>query len=104
MKRRGAASHIGKALAWLAKAFNKNSRCDLCGKHAYLVVDHSHVTKMIRGLLCHNCNGALSYHWENREWRKKAIAYVDHNPVKLKYSSAISRTHVLKSLGCKFRR
>jgi len=45
--------------------FNEqNGCCAICGKHQSKVkgglgVDHCHTTKIVRGLLCRNCNFAL---------------------------------------------
>jgi NMD protein affecting ribosome stability and mRNA decay len=33
--------------------------CHACGSYDKLHVDHNHVTKTIRGILCHDCNIAL---------------------------------------------
>ena len=36
--------------------------CHLCGavaKNVSLCVDHDHVTGLVRGILCHNCNSGL---------------------------------------------
>lgn len=37
----------------------QNSRCAICSSSDRLVVDHSHETGEVRGLLCHACNVAL---------------------------------------------
>lgn len=50
--------------------------CDLCKRHARLVVDHNHTTGMIRGNLCRRCNGAIPERWENEGWRYAAVEYL----------------------------
>ena len=45
---------------------SQNGCCAICGKHqsqlsSILCVDHHHITKKIRGLLCKRCNLALGY-------------------------------------------
>lgn len=34
-------------------------KCEACGTHKNLVVDHCHETLKVRGTLCSNCNTAL---------------------------------------------
>ncbi len=41
-----------------------------------LAIDHCHITKKIRGLLCQNCNSALGLFRESVEILKSAIAYL----------------------------
>lgn len=53
----------------------QGGRCAICGECANLVLDHSHETGEIRGLLCRPCNKAL--HWlERPEWMEAAQAYL----------------------------
>jgi hypothetical protein len=40
------------------------------------VIDHSHLTGLIRGLLCQACNAALSERWDDEIWKEKALAYL----------------------------
>lgn len=48
--------------------------------HKRLHVDHDHETKVVRGLLCHNCNVGVGHFRENPELLDKAIAYLeDHD-------------------------
>lgn len=41
-----------------------------------LDVDHNHITKEVRGLLCNNCNRGIGHLQENPEILSKAIAYL----------------------------
>jgi len=55
--------------------------CAICGKEqeARLHVDHCHNTKVVRGLLCGNCNRALGLMKDNIEFLLKAVNYLqDH--------------------------
>jgi hypothetical protein len=55
--------------------------CAICGRHQTefkrsLVVDHSHITGEIRGLLCNGCNTALGLVHEDVNRLKSAINYL----------------------------
>jgi hypothetical protein len=64
---------------------NQQHKCAICEcdeTEAYsqkLYVDHCHVTKKIRGLLCHSCNVAIGNFKDSTENLKKAIAYLETN-------------------------
>ncbi len=47
---------------------NKNSK--------KLYVDHCHITKKVRGLLCHDCNVVLGRIKDNKEWLNRALNYL----------------------------
>ena len=52
--------------------------CALCGRTnggKHLVVDHDHVTEVVRGLLCGRCNSTLGV-FEQKEWVDRANAYL----------------------------
>lgn len=59
----------------------KNRRCKICksikhngrGWH----IDHCHITKKFRGLLCNNCNLGLGQFKENINLLKQAITYLE---------------------------
>lgn len=52
--------------------------CDICKSTVeILVVDHSHITGKIRGLLCHLCNSGLGYFKDNTRTLESAIIYLD---------------------------
>ena len=55
------------------------SCCEICGKEPRtrrLAVDHNHLTGEIRGLLCYNCNCALSFFGDNAEVLRLAAEYL----------------------------
>lgn len=97
-------SNHSKALKWLSRTFGPNSRCQLCKRRGWLVVDHNHITGMIRGLLCHRCNMAISGPWDDNEWRRAANAYLDAGHIGIKWVSAMSNNTRMMNLGCKFRK
>lgn len=47
---------------------------DICNR--LLAVDHCHVTKKVRGLLCTNCNMAIGKFQDNVQYMKNAIEYL----------------------------
>lgn len=57
--------------------------CKTCGKHKletkqqWLVIDHCHVSKKVRGLLCNECNLALGYVKDNAVVLKNMIEYLN---------------------------
>lgn len=58
---------------------SQGNACAICGKpqdncKKWLDVDHNHVTKFIRGILCNYCNGWLLKHL--RDNKKRAIGLV----------------------------
>lgn len=70
---------------WDLMYYEQKGRCLVCGIHqselkGSLHVDHCHVTKNVRGLLCVNCNQALGSLMDNAELLRKAADYLDeHN-------------------------
>lgn len=65
---------------WLQKHFNNS--CALCNikevdtPDSKLCVDHDHLTNLIRGLLCTNCNTGLGVFNDNQERLGAAILYL----------------------------
>ena len=67
----------------------QNNCCSICkqpetaklkGKIKALSVDHNHVTKKVRGLLCGLCNSALGKLKENKDIIKALLEYIEkHN-------------------------
>jgi hypothetical protein len=59
----------------------QNGRCYICGKtesenRKSLAVDHCHKTKVIRALLCDDCNWCLGKVGDNIELLRKMINYL----------------------------
>lgn len=60
-------------------------KCKVCGKEGNphknsnrpLVVDHSHVTGKVRGLLCRNCNSGIGLLQDNVKILKNAVKYLE---------------------------
>lgn len=55
--------------------------CAICGFHqsqltVSLAVDHNHLTKKVRGLLCYNCNSGLGRFKDNIANLSNAIEYL----------------------------
>ena len=51
-------------IARVAEALKKHTRCDICGVkkpggRGEWHIDHDHVSKTFRGILCHKCNAGL---------------------------------------------
>ncbi len=66
-----------------------NHICSICGiseedaknqnkqtKHYGLYIDHCHITGMLRGILCHNCNLVIGHAKDNIEILQKAVKYL----------------------------
>lgn len=62
---------------------NQNGRCKICNKHESearkkrLCIDHKHGTKIVRGLLCDDCNVGLGNFKDNIWLLSKAIEYLN---------------------------
>jgi hypothetical protein len=55
----------------------QEGRCAICRREAReLVVDHNHATKVVRALLCDQCNVMLGMAGESVETLQRAIAYL----------------------------
>lgn len=55
--------------------------CAICngpqiGKKKYLAVDHDHIDKRVRGLLCDNCNRAIGLFYDSPEVVESALRYL----------------------------
>src|SRR6266436_2895580 len=63
---------------------DQNNGCAICGAltaadsfQRRLHVDHNHITGIVRGLLCGNCNNGLGRFKDDLTFLKKAIAYLE---------------------------
>jgi hypothetical protein len=59
----------------------QDGKCAICGMHQSehkqaLAVDHDHITKEVRGLLCHKCNRGLGLFDNSPETMAQAIKYL----------------------------
>jgi hypothetical protein len=65
------------------KMYNEqNGRCAICGKHQLelnksLHLDHCHLTGIVRGILCSNCNTGLGLFKDDIKILRCAISYLD---------------------------
>jgi hypothetical protein len=50
--------------------------CAICREAPAEHVDHDHVTRRVRGLLCFNCNGALGQFRDRTDLMLRAVAYL----------------------------
>ena len=56
----------------------KNEQCNICGDTlTKKCIDHDHMTKKIRGVLCNHCNTALGLFKDNISVMKDAIQYLE---------------------------
>ena len=60
--------------------WKSKSVCDICGDPVYEFknkhLDHNHVTKMLRGILCSRCNQGLGYFRDDVVFLNRAIEYL----------------------------
>ena len=57
----------------------QGGKCAICKKPLVkFCVDHDHSTGKVRGILCHRCN-ILIGGWDDSEWKKKALEYINAN-------------------------
>lgn len=54
----------------------QQGKCKICNSEATLVVDHCHITGVVRGLLCNKCNVGLGCFNDNPELIKVATNYL----------------------------
>lgn len=52
-------------------------KCVICSSGQNLGVDHNHVTGMIRGILCSNCNRALGFAKDSIEVLSLMVSYLE---------------------------
>lgn len=51
-------------------------RCEICFSTESLCIDHDHETKLVRGVLCNDCNLGLGRFHDNIKKLTKAIEYL----------------------------
>jgi Recombination endonuclease VII len=62
----------------------QESRCAICGSVPWrLVVDHCHVSGVVRKLLCDTCNSAIGLLRENPNLMRMAANYVEEQNVRI---------------------
>jgi hypothetical protein len=67
-------------LEWKKYTQMMENGCEICGSKEKLTVDHNHLTKKTRGILCSTCNYGIGHFKENIEKMEKAILYIKkHN-------------------------
>jgi hypothetical protein len=81
-----------------AMLHEQNHVCAICSKkdicNRDLAVDHCHITKRVRGLLCTNCNMALGKFQDDLQNLQKAIQYMEREYAVPKIADSIERiTH-----------
>lgn len=56
----------------------QNNVCLICGKENWqaLIIDHSHTTGIVRGLLCHRCNLGIGYYDGDINKLERVIKYL----------------------------
>ena len=57
----------------------QDHKCAICRKsldETKRCIDHDHVTRQIRGILCHWCNSMLGYAYENPKILERGIEYL----------------------------
>jgi len=59
-----------------AMVIKQNGQCLICNKKKKLFVDHHHLTKKLRGLLCDKCNPGLGFFDDDVNILKSAILYL----------------------------
>jgi hypothetical protein len=61
----------------LNKKIEQKGLCAICKQKRHLCVDHCHVTKKLRGLLCRQCNVSLGLFKDNLDTLKNAVSYIE---------------------------
>ena len=58
----------------------KNEQCNICGDTlTKKCIDHDHMTKKIRGVLCNHCNTALGLFKDDVSVLEKSIRYLERS-------------------------
>ena len=62
-----------------AQLIRQNGCCAICGEQLRQPnIDHNHLTKQVRSLLCHRCNAMTGFIEKYGELIPKAIEYLKH--------------------------
>ena len=56
---------------------DQGGRCGICQERPAEHVDHDHVTGVVRGVLCFNCNGGLGQFRDRPDVMRQAIDYLE---------------------------
>lgn len=59
----------------------QNHKCLICGKslmETKRCIDHDHKTGKIRGILCDMCNTGLGHFYDNPEFLRKTVLYIEN--------------------------
>lgn len=63
---------------WVDEAKKKQRhRCAICRRKRYLVVDHCHASKDVRGMLCRQCNVCLGHMRDDPRILRRAAKYLE---------------------------
>ena len=54
----------------------QNNVCAICNKREAIAVDHCHITKIVRGLLCKQCNFGLGLFMDDPVILQAAVEYL----------------------------
>lgn len=61
----------------------QDGKCKICKAEVKrLVVDHCHITKRVRGLLCNHCNVGIGMLKESENIMREALNYINEHNVK----------------------
>lgn len=56
---------------------DRTGLCKICANIVPLVVDHCHISGLVRGLICSSCNSVLGYSKDNINTLKASIKYLE---------------------------
>lgn len=56
---------------------DRSGVCTICGTATKLVVDHCHISGIVRGFICSACNSVLGYSKDNVNTLQNAIRYLE---------------------------
>ena len=79
----------------------QNGRCDICklpmgGKSKAIHVDHDHISQVVRGLLCVNCNTGLGQFYDNPLFLIQAALYLWASTPTARPKSAVDKERLRK--------